>query len=337
MAEKSYPLNNTKYLAEDVQIWFATRTQGVFSADTSLNVTPISNMTIQVGKGIAWMKFDEFENAVYANTTELQHTLELSDNLLPRIDRLVVRWDKVTNDIKQVVKKGTPSSQPIAPMIERTAQAYEIVLADIRVNPGALQITASNIMDRRLNENLCGIMRDGVTGIPSQQLYDAWWAWFNELKQNAETKANEFIEWISIFKLECENNFILWFNSFVASNTQLFVDWYNSFTTQSENTFNNWFTLLQNTLDENQASNLFNLIDQHKNESLLILPNGVHGLRFKDNNLQINIGAGWAKTNITLIKGFTADTFNNMQFTASTFNLMQFTANTFNNYIITEV
>ena len=31
MAEKSFPLENTAYTAEDAQLWFATRTSGVYT------------------------------------------------------------------------------------------------------------------------------------------------------------------------------------------------------------------------------------------------------------------------------------------------------------------
>ena len=71
--------------------------------------------------------------------------------------------------------------------------------------------------------------------------------------------------------------------------------WFAGFSAEKERDFNEWFALLQNTLDENQAANLFNLIDQHKRDTISTNPGGVHGIRFNPEsfNLEVSTPDGW--------------------------------------------
>ena len=50
MAEKSFPLENTAYTAEDAQLWFATRQSGVY-AGSHLGVTANGTMAAGISSG----------------------------------------------------------------------------------------------------------------------------------------------------------------------------------------------------------------------------------------------------------------------------------------------
>lgn len=337
MAIKSYPFDNVEYLAEDAQLFHATRTNGVFSSDNHYEVTAGTGMQVIVGTGIAWMKLSEFGGAVAGNTTSSTLAISTAPTTFPRIDRVVIRHDYVLNTTLLAVKVGTPGSSPVAPAITRDASMFEMAIADVRVNAGALSIINGNIIDQRLNESVCGIMRDGVTGIPTQTLYDAWYSWFNSLKLSAESQAKEFLAWIELFKTTSENTFKTWYDAFISSNSDLFVTWYNAFKSNSETAFNTWFEALKNTLDENQATNLFNMIDAHIKTSINTGDEGVHNLRLKDGKFQVLIvGLGWATLG-TVPYGFTGEFFNAQAFTGASFNAAAFTGQTFNNVIRVEV
>lgn len=159
-----FPLENTDYSAADAQLWFATRLSGVY-ANNHLAVSPAGGMGVNVGKGIAWLHYGEFAGAVYGNTGEVSLPVLIADAMYPRIDRVVVRYDAIQNKGLLAISTGTPASTPSAPAIVRNENAYEISLAQIYVAAGATEITVANITDERLDESVCGLMRDGVTGI----------------------------------------------------------------------------------------------------------------------------------------------------------------------------
>lgn len=181
MAEKSFPLENTMYTAADAQLWFATRTSGVY-AGTHLPVTAAGTMNVTIGAGIAWLHYDDYAGCVYANTDNLTLTLEMSDGSYDRIDRVCIRIEKLMHRCYLCIKKGTASSSPVPPALQRDNVAYEISIARIRVGAGVTAINAGNITDERLDSNVCGLMRDGVTGIDTSVINAQVTALINELQ-----------------------------------------------------------------------------------------------------------------------------------------------------------
>lgn len=164
MAEKSFPLENTMYTAADAQLWFATRTSGVY-ANEHFGVTAAGAMSVTLYPGIAWMHYDQFGGCVYANTDNLVLPLEMSDASNDRIDRLCIRLEMLNNRCYAYIKKGTPASNPMPPVLQRDNVAYEISLHQIRVGVGVTGISAKDITDERFDASVCGLMSDGVTGI----------------------------------------------------------------------------------------------------------------------------------------------------------------------------
>lgn len=183
MAEKSFPLENTQYTAADAQLWFATRTSGVYAND-HFSVSASGQMNVTMKRGIAWLHYDEFGGCVYANTDNLVLPLEMSDASYDRIDRLCIRLEMLNNRCYAYIKKGTPASSPKAPNLQRDNVAYEISIARIRVGVGVTAINAGNITDERLNSSVCGLMRDGVTGIDTSVME----AQFNSVIGNLEAE-----------------------------------------------------------------------------------------------------------------------------------------------------
>jgi hypothetical protein len=182
-----FPLDNTEYEANALGAWCGTRTRGVFSGDGHYAVSANGDMTITVSPGLAWLKADTYwgVNAFESNAQLL--TVETADGSLTRIDAVCVRLDKNQNFGEIVIKRGSYSPQPptIAPPV-RTLDYDEIYVATITVRPGVTSILTSDITDQRLDETYCGLMRDGVTGIPTQQLYDQWASWMENFTAEAE-------------------------------------------------------------------------------------------------------------------------------------------------------
>ena len=166
-----FPLDNTPYEAKDMGTYLATRTRGVFSSDGNLAVTPgESGLSVSVSPGLAWLKWSDYWGTAALQEQALTLDLDTADGALKRIDAIVCRLDKVNNRAEIVVKKGAPSSAPIVVPPVRDANYDELYIATVLIGAGIVSISASAITDQRLNEEYCGLMRDGVTGIPTAQL-----------------------------------------------------------------------------------------------------------------------------------------------------------------------
>lgn len=171
MAIVTYPLDGPEYDATDAAGYFSTRCSGVYSAEDDFAVTAAGGTSVTVSAGVAWIHPDRWTG--YSVLCREAQTLELSaaDGIRTRIDRLVLRYDAAAKKTSLTVLTGTPdSASPTAPEITRTALVYDLCLADIRRPAGSTEVTAADITDTRADEDVCGVMRDGVTGIPMDEL-----------------------------------------------------------------------------------------------------------------------------------------------------------------------
>lgn len=170
MAILTYPLNGIQYNAEDAEAYLCTRESGVYSAENNFALEITGAMQVTIGKGIAWIKNEDFAGKVVKNDTDIILAIPIADGVLNRIDRIVIQFDKAANATKIALKQGTAASFPIAPEIVRDGIIYELGLYEIAVNAGLVEITDKNIRNTMLDETVCGLMRDGVTGIPTATL-----------------------------------------------------------------------------------------------------------------------------------------------------------------------
>ena len=172
-----------KYSASHFAEYFASFiSNGVFpNPSTNLQVMANNDMTVTVQAGKAWIN-----GHILINDDDYVLEIELADGVLNRIDRVVARYDTVDREIRLEVKKGTFASSPVAPELQRDADAYELALADIYVAKGAVSITQANITDLRFNTELCGIVKGTVDQIDTTDLFAQYQAafndWFQELK-----------------------------------------------------------------------------------------------------------------------------------------------------------
>lgn len=195
--EKSFIFNSVngdrKYKAEDFREYFASFIgNGVFP-NPSNNLQVISNnndMTVYLNAGKGWIN-----GALYINTVNRVLKIDNADGVLNRIDRIVLRFDSLNREIKTYVKKGTFASSPVAPVLQRDADMYELGLADICVEPGAISITQADITDLRLNKNMCGIVHGVVDQVDTMTIYETYTKYLNQ-----KLSSNEFAEWLNGLK-----------------------------------------------------------------------------------------------------------------------------------------
>ena len=166
----TYPLNGVVYSAEDVATYLCTRTSGVYSKETNFAVRTTGTRQITVAPGLAWINYDDFKGVSVCSREENVLTVPEADNTLNRVDRVVLQFDTSENIAAIKLKTGTPAVAAQPPDILQNHNQYELGLCTISVPAGSTAVTAADITDTRADETICGVMRDGVTGIPAATL-----------------------------------------------------------------------------------------------------------------------------------------------------------------------
>ena len=184
-----YPANGFDFDAADVAAYLAGLTSGVFSGAEDFPVTAAGGLKVTVGAGRGWVHPSRFTGYSITKREADTLALPLADPSLPRIDRIVMRYDAGARAASLQVLQGTASSTPTAPAISRTELIYDLCLAEITRPAGSTAVTTGQITDTRLDEALCGIVRDGVTGIPTDELLAAARERINALEEKATTSA----------------------------------------------------------------------------------------------------------------------------------------------------
>ena len=171
----TYPENGITYDADDASGYLATRLSGVYSAEEDFAVTAQGGLIVQVSAGQAWVRPARFKGRSIIMEQPTTVVLTEADPVRSRIDRVVLRYDAAAKKTSLQVLEGVPNSAgPAAPAITRTELIYDLCLAEIKRPAGSTAVTAADIYDTRADETVCGVMRDGVHGIPTGTLVQQW-------------------------------------------------------------------------------------------------------------------------------------------------------------------
>lgn len=129
---------------------FVTKNDG-----SELQVIAEGNMTVSILPGGC-----HIEGARGYEASKRNISISAAHSSLKRIDRIIARMDDSDSvrSIEIYKKEGVSSTTPTAPELVRESNYYEIALADIYVMPGATEITNTNIVDTRLDRELCGMV-----------------------------------------------------------------------------------------------------------------------------------------------------------------------------------
>lgn len=170
----TYPLDGPTYSAEDVAAYLCTRTSGVYAKETNFAVSITGTRQVTIAPGLAWMNYDDFKGVSVCSREDTVLTVPDADNTLNRVDRVVLQFDTASNLTAIRLKTGTPAVAAQPPDILQTHNQYELGLCTISVPAGSAAISAADVTDTRADETVCGVMRDGVTSIPTAQLIAQW-------------------------------------------------------------------------------------------------------------------------------------------------------------------
>lgn len=222
-----------KYKAEDWANYFNKFITNGYFPNVANNLQVTANalgMNVTLKAGVAWIN-----GYMYNNTSDLTLTIEKADSILSRLDRVVLRCDFAKREIRAYVKKGTAASSPAAPSLQRDADAYELAVAEVRVEYMKDIIAQKDVTDVRLNKDLCGVV-NSLLQADTTMIFNQYWDWFVRTKQKYDED-----------------------NSTIMSDFRKFMeDEKKRYNTE----FTAWFQNLKAVLDSNTAGNLLNEINK---------------------------------------------------------------------------
>lgn len=135
------------YDADDInQIFSGMISEGVFKS--YLNALKVEAnteglaVTVESGKAI-------IKDHWFINKEKITMYLSPAHSAMNRIDNIVLRFDIKNRKIALGYSVGQASRTPTAPILRKTAEMYEIKLAEVYVSNGATTLTDSDITDSR--------------------------------------------------------------------------------------------------------------------------------------------------------------------------------------------
>ena len=168
-----------RYRAEDFASYFAKiLTNGVFpNPSSNLQVLEKDGMKITVKAGGC-----NINGYFGINDTDEVLTCGVANPISPRTDIVVARWSLTNRDITLVIKPNTTA-------LTRTADTYEICLAEITIPAGASSISQANIRDTRQDTSKCGLVNSLITA-DSTTLFNQFETQFNNWFIDIKGKLN---------------------------------------------------------------------------------------------------------------------------------------------------
>lgn len=194
----TYPLNGIEYEAEDAETYFATRSSGVFSAEGNMSISITGTWTVTISTGLAWIKNETLKGKSICISEPIAVALQnITTTGVHKTARIFLHFDKSVNKTTLVTRYSDDAvptaSTPVAPAVVRSGDVYELCLYSIDISGDKTNLTADAITDERLNDSVCGLMRDGVEHIPTDTLRSAFISKANQFQGELQ---NEYSEWL---------------------------------------------------------------------------------------------------------------------------------------------
>ena len=177
MAEHFRFFNSTEtdireYQASEFAEYFSRfLSDGIYTENglMGLKVSTVNGFNIKVSPGYAFVR-----GYMYKNDADISFTLDSSDTVLDRIDRIVLKLDVVNRTMNIQLKKGEMGSTPTPPELADDASVKELPIAQIRINKNA---TTGTIKDERRPVS-------SLIDIPYDDMLDEFNEWFEARKQS---------------------------------------------------------------------------------------------------------------------------------------------------------
>lgn len=222
---------------------------------TQLKVTSKGELKLNVAVG------DAFINGYwYKNDENFELQLAQANGSLPRIDRIVLRWDSLTRYINLAILQGNPAATPSARDLTRNADTWELGLADVYIERGVLSISDANITDLRPDRTYCGYVAGVVNQIDTTNLFAQFTDAFEQYYEKQVTASDKF-----------SSDLAKKYNDYAVLAETNFGKWM----TDTKGDFDTWYEAIQAMLSDEEAVKLANQIAELKKQFQLLALRGL--------------------------------------------------------------
>jgi hypothetical protein len=148
VAITSYPFENGDTSESQFSRLFVELQDSGVAASSGSNALQVTangtDLTLSIAAGFAVVR----GHALDSSATETRTLAAAESN--PRIDRVILRLDPVSNLITPEVLRGSPSVSPQPQgLVQTETGIYEMLLADVNVPAAALAISPTDVVDKR--------------------------------------------------------------------------------------------------------------------------------------------------------------------------------------------
>lgn len=245
------------YYADQFAYYFSKFiSNGVYiNPATQLKVTSKGELKLNVAVG------DAFINGYwYKNDENFELQLAQANGSLPRIDRIVLRWDSLTRYINLAILQGNPAATPSAKNLTRNADTWELGLADVYIERGVLSVYDANITDLRPDRTYCGYVAGVVSQIDTTNLFaqftDAFEQYYEKQVTTSDKFSSDLAKKYNDYAVLAETNFGKWM-------------------TDTKGDFDTWYETIQAMLSDEEAVKLANQIAELKKQFQLLALRGL--------------------------------------------------------------
>lgn len=245
------------YYADQFAYYFSKFiSNGVYiNPATQLKVTSKGELKLNVAVG------DAFINGYwYKNDENFELQLAQANGSLPRIDRIVLRWDSLTRYINLAILQGNPAATPSAKNLTRNADTWELGLADVYIERGVLSISDANITDLRPDRTYCGYVAGVVNQIDTTNLFAQFTDAFEQYYEKQVTASDKF-----------SSDLAKKYNDYAVLAETNFGKWM----TDTKGDFDTWYETIQAMLSDEEAVKLANQISELKKQFQLLALRGL--------------------------------------------------------------
>lgn len=179
---EAWPLDNKRYTSVALGASYAARSRGLLTAE-SFSLTTNGDNTVTLTKGLGCLHVSEFWACFPYSKNDLTVQFEDADGVYPRKDVLVLGYDKNANEAGIYVRTGTAAESPAMPELRQDSDYDEIFLYCVNRPTGATSITPDNVVDLRLNQDYCGLMRDTIDAVDTTVMQAAFEAFLDRIEQ----------------------------------------------------------------------------------------------------------------------------------------------------------
>lgn len=245
------------YYADQFAYYFSKFiSNGVYiNPATQLKVTSKGELKLNVAVG------DAFINGYwYKNDENFELQLAQANGSLPRIDRIVLRWDSLTRYINLAILQGNPAATPSTKNLTRNADTWELGLADVYIERGVLSVSDANITDLRPDRTYCGYVAGVVSQIDTTNLFaqftDAFEQYYEKQVTTSDKFSSDLAKKYNDYAVLAETNFGKWM-------------------TDTKGDFDTWYETIQAMLSDEEAVKLANQIAELKKQFQLLALRGL--------------------------------------------------------------